>query len=174
MSRHPIASASNDPSLSAKARPLGEILKRVVVYLGPYKGLAVATNLCAILSLMFGLAYPRLTRLIIDKVIDDRRTDLLLPVTLGLIGAFVLRELFNSLRIRINNTFEQNVIFDMRRALFAHLQRLPVAYFDQRASGDLMTRVIEDVNAVERVLIDGTEQGSVALLSLAEIGRAHV
>ena len=45
----------------------------------------------------------------------------------------------------------------------ARLQRLPVGYFDQRASGDLMTRVIEDVNAVERVLIDGTEQGTVAV-----------
>ena len=78
---------------------------------------------------------------------------------LGVIGAFLLRDLFNSLRIRINNTFEQNVIYDMRRDVYARLQRLPVNYFDQRASGDLMTRVIEDVNSVERVLIDGTEQG---------------
>src|SRR4030095_13720098 len=61
---------------------------------------------------------------------------------------------------------EQNVMFDMRRDVFHRLQRLPVNYFDQRASGDLMTRVIEDVNAVERVLIDGTEQGVVAVLSV--------
>ena len=85
---------------------------------------------------------------------------------LGLIGAFFLREPFNSLRILVNNQLEQNVIFDMRRDVYARLQRLPVGYFDQRASGDLMTRVIEDVNSVERVLIDGTEQGVVALLSV--------
>ena len=54
----------------------------------------------------------------------------------------------------------------MRREVYARLQRLPVSYFDQRASGDLMTRVLEDVNAVERVLIDGTEQGTVAVLSI--------
>jgi ATP-binding cassette subfamily B protein len=83
-----------------------------------------------------------------------------------LLAAFFLSELFNSLRILINNTFEQNVIYDMRREVYARLQRLPVGYFDQRASGDLMTRVIEDVNAVERVLIDGTEQGTVAILSI--------
>jgi ABC-type multidrug transport system fused ATPase/permease subunit len=77
--------------------------------------------------------------------------------------------LFNSLRIRINNTFEQNVIYDMRRDVYARLQRLPVNYFDQRASGDLMTRIIEDVNAVERVLIDGTEQGTVAVLSIVAV-----
>ena len=69
----------------------------------------------------------------------------------------------------INNVFEQNVIFDMRRDVFARLQRLPVGYFDQRASGDLMTRVIDDVNAVERVLIDGTEQGTVASLSVVTV-----
>src|SRR5207244_9598789 len=82
------------------------------------------------------------------------------------LGAFALRELFNSLRIRINNQFEQNVIFDMRRDLYGRLQRLPVSYYDQRASGDLMTRVIEDVNSLERILIDGTEQGTVAILSI--------
>src|SRR5206468_5451166 len=99
-------------------------------------------------------------------VIGRKRIDLLGRVIAGLLGAFLLRDLFNSLRIRINNTFEQNVIYDMRRDVYARLQRLPVNYFDQRASGDLMTRVIEDVNSVERVLIDGTEQGSVALLSV--------
>src|SRR6185503_14820046 len=88
---------------------------------------------------------------------------------LGLLGAFLLRDLFNCLRIRINNTFEQNVIYDMRRDVYARLQRLPVNYFDQPAPGDLMTRVIEDVNPVERVLIDGTEQGTVAILSIVSV-----
>ena len=83
--------------------------------------------------------------------------------------AFLLRDLFNSLRIRINNHFEQNVIYDMRRDVFAKLQRLPVSYFDKRASGDLMTRVVEDINNVERVLIDGTEQGTVAILCIGGI-----
>src|SRR5207247_1400719 len=123
----------------------------------------------ALLSLAFSLAYPKLTQFVIDDVITRRRIELLTPMMLGLIGAFLLRDLFNSLRIRINNTFEQNVIYDMRREVYARLQRLPVNYFDPRASGDLMTRVIEDVNAVERVLIDGTEQGTVALLSIVGV-----
>src|SRR5579872_1464233 len=85
---------------------------------------------------------------------------------LGLLGTFLLRDVFSSLRILINNALEQRVIFDMRRDVYGRLQRLPVNYFDQRASGDLMTRVIEDVNSVERILIDGIEQGTVALLSI--------
>ena len=88
------------------------------------------------------------------------------PSCSALLAAFLLRDLFNGLRILINNTLEQNVIFDMRCDVYARLQRLPVHYFDQRASGDLMTRVIEDVNSVERVLIDGIEQGTVAVLGL--------
>jgi ABC-type multidrug transport system fused ATPase/permease subunit len=54
----------------------------------------------------------------------------------------------------------------MRRQVYGRLQRLPVPWFDQRASGDLMTRIIEDVNNVERLLIDGVEQGTVAVLSI--------
>jgi ABC-type multidrug transport system fused ATPase/permease subunit len=126
----------------------------------------VGTVACAVLSLAFGFLYPLLTQVIFDKVIRQGRLDLLTPAALGLLSAFLLRELFNSIRIRINNRLEQNVIYDMRRQLYARLQRLPVPWFDQRASGDLMTRVIEDVNNVERLLIDGVEQGTVAVLSI--------
>jgi len=159
-----------DPSLKSKARPTGEILRRVLPYLKPYKLMAAGTIGCALVSLAGSFAYPRLTQFVIDDVIVKGQPGLLLPAACGLFLAFLLRDLFNSIRIRINNVFEQNVIFDMRRDLFAKLQRLPVGFFDQRSSGDLMTRLIEDVNAVERVLIDGTEQGTVAVLSIIGVG----
>src|SRR6266446_8296185 len=160
---HPV---QRDPTFTAKSRSTWETLRRVAAYLRPYKLMAAGTIACALLSLAFSLAYPKLTQFVVDRVIGEHRIDLLAPAMLALLGAFLLRDLFNSLRIRINNTFEQNVIYDMRRDVYACLQRLPVNYFDQRASGDLMSRVIEDVNSVERVLIDGTEQGSVALLQI--------
>lgn len=169
MSRHPHFGPHNDPSFNARPRSTWEIVKRVSRYLKPYKWMALGTMGCAILSLGFSFVYPKLTQIVIDEVITKKQAGLLAPVMLGLIGAFLLRDFFNSIRIRINNTFEQNVIFDMRREVYAKLQRLPAGYFDQRASGDLMTRVIEDVNSVERVLIDGTEQGTVAILSIAGV-----
>src|SRR5437764_9958371 len=169
MSPHAHLAAATDPAFTARSRTTGEIVRRVAVYLRPYKWMAVANVGCAVLSLAFALAYPQLIGLVIDKVIGEKQGALLAPVMFGLLGAFLLRDLFNSLRIRINNQFEQNVIYDMRRDVYARLQRLPVNYFDPRASGDLMTRVIEDVNAVERVLIDGTEQGTVALLSVVGV-----
>jgi ATP-binding cassette subfamily B protein len=166
MSHHPNRSASVDPSFRSKARSTWEVVRRVAVYIKPYKLMAAGTVGCALLSMGLSLAYPKLTQFVIDDVIGHKRADLLTPAMLALLGAFLLRDLFSSLRILINNTFEQNVIYDMRCQVYARLQRLPVDYFDQRASGDLMTRVVEDVNSVERVLIDGTEQGSVAILTL--------
>ena len=156
----------NDPTFTAKKRSTTEIIRRVSVYLWPYKWLALATVGCAVLALLCAFAFPRLTQFIIDDVIDDGQTDKLTPVILLLLGAFFLRDFFNSVRIQVNNHFEQNVVFDMRRDVYGRLQRLPVNYYDKRASGDLMTRVIEDVNAVERLLIDGTEQGTVAIVSI--------
>ena len=158
-----------DLTLTARSRSTWEIVRRVALYLGPYKWMSAATVSCAIASLAFSLAYPKLTQYIIDRVIVHHQPRALAPALLALLASFLFRDLFNSLRIRVNNTLEQNVIYDMRREVFARLQRLPVGYFDQRASGDLMTRIIEDVNSVERLLIDGTEQGSVAVLGIVGV-----
>ena len=128
--------------------------------------MAAGTIACAVISLAFTFVFPSLTPYIIDDIIVKQEGEKLALAILALVSAFFFREAFNSLRIMINNHFEQHVIYDMRREVYQRIQRLPVKYFDQRASGDLMTRVIEDVNSVERVLIDGTEQGTVAILSV--------
>ena len=159
----------SDPSLQVRARPVGEVVRRVARYLRPYPGLTAGTILCALGSLAAGFTYPQMIQWLIDDVIGGRRLDLLPWAALALLGAFLVRDLLNSLRIRLNNTFEQNVIFDLRRDLYGHLQILPVSWFDHRASGDLMSRVLDDVNAVERLLIDGAEQGSVAVLSIVGV-----
>ena len=167
---HAASAPETDPTFAAQSRSTWEVVRRVAVYLRPYKLPAVATVACAVISLLASFAFPKLTAYAIDDVIRPGRIELLTPVMLGLIGAFLLRDLFSGLRILVNNHFEQNVILDMRRDVYARLQRLPVGYFDQRASGDLMTRVIEDVNSVERVLIDGTEQGVVAVVGVLGVG----
>ncbi len=163
---HAALSPQPDPTISARKRGNWEIIRRVATYLRPYPWMAAGTIGCALLMLACSLAYPKLTQFVIDDVIGQRRSDQLTWVMLAILGAFFLREVFNSLRLRLNNTFEQNVIYDMRREVYGKLQRLPVNYFDQRSSGDLMTRVLEDVNSVERLLIDGTEAGTIAILQL--------
>src|SRR5881394_875047 len=139
---------------------------RVFAYLKRYPGLAAGTLACAILGTLMVIVFPSVTKWIIDDVVRANRPDKLLPLILFATVAFLIQHLFNSLRIILNNTFEQKVIFDLRSDLYSHIQLLPLRWFDNRATGDLMTRVIEDVNSVERVLIDGIEQGVVAVLQI--------
>src|SRR5204863_158052 len=106
---------------------------------------------------LMALVYPKLAQIVVDDIIGKGRKELLLPAGGILALTFLLRDFFNSIRIRLNNSFEQKVIFDLRRDLYDKLQRLSVSYYDKRATGDLMTRVVDDVTSVERVLIDGTE-----------------
>jgi len=157
------------PVSASIPRPAREFLRRMASYLRPYKRKAAADILCALLSLGFYFLFPQVTQYIIDDVIAGRKVALLPPAILGLLAAFLLCDLFNALRISINTSFEQAVAYDMRRDIYARLQRLPVRYFDRQPSGDLMTRVTEDITAVERILIDGTEQGTTAFLSVAAI-----
>src|SRR5215813_5590338 len=139
---------------------------RVFAYLKRYPGLAAGTLACAILGTLMVIVFPGVTKWIIDDVVRANRPDKLVPLILLATVAFLIQHLFNSLRIILNNTFEQKVIFDLRSDLYSHIQLLPLRWFDNRATGDLMTRVIEDVNSVERVLIDGIEQGMVAILQI--------
>ena len=140
---------------------------RVFGYLKRYPWIAAGTLACAILSTLMVIVFPAATKWIIDDVVRAQRPEKLIPLIVLAAGAFLVQHLFNSLRIILNNTFEQRVIFDLRSDLYSHIQLLPLRWFDNRATGDLMTRVIEDVNSVERVLIDGIEQGVVAILQVA-------
>src|SRR5947199_9357472 len=139
---------------------------RVFAYLKRYPGLAAGTLACAIVVTLMVIVFPSVTKWIIEDVVRANRPDKLLPLILLATVAFLVQHFFNSLRIILNNTFEQKVIFDLRSDLYSHIQLLPLRWFDNRATGDLMTRVIEDVNSVERVLIDGIEQGVVAFLQI--------
>ena len=139
---------------------------RVFRYLRKYPGWALGTLGCALASTVLVIVFPKVTQLVVDEVREGRGERVWVLVAAA-IAAFIARDLLNCLRIILNNTFEQKVIFDLRSELYSHIQQLPLKWFDNRATGDLMTRVMEDVNSVERVLIDGIEQGAVAVLQVS-------
>jgi ATP-binding cassette subfamily B protein len=139
---------------------------RVFAYLKKYPWLAVGTLAFAIASTLMVIVFPAVTKRIVDEVVYQHHEERLLPLIWFAALAFFLQHGFNALRIVLNNTFEQKVIFDLRSDLYSHIQMLPLRWFDNRTTGDLMTRVLEDVSSVERVLIDGIEQGVVAALQV--------
>jgi ATP-binding cassette, subfamily B, bacterial len=132
--------------------------------------MAIATIVFAVLATLVVIVFPTVTQRVIDEGIRGRKPELILPLTLIAVGAFFVQGIANSIRIVLNNTFEQKVIFDIRSDLYDHIQKLPLRWFDDRATGDIMTRVLEDVNSVERVLIDGVEQGTVSILQVLIVG----
>jgi ATP-binding cassette subfamily B protein len=159
---HQLAGGDNLPNRESDTQTIW----RVFGYLKRYPALALGTLGCAIIGTLMVIVFPGVTKWIIDDVVRQHHPEKLLPLVLIAAAAFLLQHVFNALRIILNNTFEQRVIFDLRSDLYSHIQLLPLRWFDNRATGDLMTRVIEDVNAVERVLIDGIEQGVVAVLQI--------
>ncbi|HSH39765.1 MAG TPA: ABC transporter ATP-binding protein [Chthoniobacterales bacterium] len=142
------------------------IVRRVFSYLRRYPVLGSATLACAIISTLMIVVFPAVTKLVIDEVLIANRPERLVPLIVTAALALLFQHGFNSVRIILNNTFEQKVIFDLRSDLYSHIQMLPLRWFDNRATGDLMTRILEDVNSVERMLIDGVEQGVVAVLQV--------
>src|SRR6476659_7483910 len=139
---------------------------RVFAYLKRYPVLALAMLACAIIGTLMVVIFPAVTKRILDEVVTGHHPERLLPFVLVAAVAALLQNVLNSLRLLLNNTFEQKVIFDLRSDLYSHIQSLPLRWFDNRATGDLMTRILEDVTSVERVLIDGIEQGTVAVLQI--------
>jgi ATP-binding cassette, subfamily B, bacterial len=143
-----------------------KIVGRVFGYLKRYPALALGMLACAIIATSVVIVFPVVTKQILDVVIRQHHPEKLIPLILLAVLAALLQNGLNSLRLILNNTFEQRVIFDLRSDLYSHIQLLPLKWFDNRATGDLMTRLLEDVTSVERMLIDGVEQGVVAILQM--------
>ena len=144
---------------------------RVFSYLRHYPGLATAQLLCAVGMTLAVFVFPNATGYVIDRIIPNpsRHGEFSFWIFAALLG-FLVKDGLNALRIFINNIFEQKVIYDIRSELYEKIQRLPLQWFDTRRTGDIMTRVVEDVTNMERVLIDGVEQGLIATLQVIGIG----
>lgn len=144
---------------------------RVFSYLRHYPGLATAQLGCALGMTLAVFVFPKVTGHVIDEIIPNpaRHAEFGWWIALALVG-FLIRDGLNCLRIFVNNTFEQKVIYDIRSDLYGKIQSLPLRWFDTRRTGDVMTRVVEDVTNMERVLIDGIEQGLIAALQVVGIG----
>src|SRR5436190_1540993 len=160
------ATGSDDSSGRA---PRMKIVWRVFRYLKRYPTLALGMLGCAIIGTLMVIVFPVVTKQILDVVIRQNHPEKLAPLILLAVLAALLQNGLNSLRLVLNNTFEQKVIFDLRSDLYSHIQLLPLKWFDNRATGDLMTRLLEDVTSVERVLIDGIEQGVMAILQIVVV-----
>ena len=155
-----------------KKNPERKTILRVSSYLFHYKGLFALTMLFAAMMTLLEISVPLAIQSIFDQIETSGSLDTLWFGIALIGGLYVGSEVFNCLRIRVNNTLEQKVLFNMRQDLHSKLLHLSVSFYDQRKSGELASRVIEDVAAVERALLDGTEQGLGSILKIFGISTA--
>ena len=132
----------------------GQTTRRIVRFFGPYR-FQVGVVLVAILATsLIGLANPYLLKLLIDDAIPQRDWFLLnlyvglmiaLPVFTGLIGVG---------QAYLNNVIGQNVMQDLRAALYSHLQSMPLRFFTETRTGEIQSRLANDVGGVQSVVTD--------------------
>ena len=144
-------------------------LLRVLRYIRPYRATAALTLGAAVLITLVELVPPWLIKTIIDGVIRAGHLNWLIWLVLGLAAAYFCRSLLTLFRIRLNNRLEQQVIYDMRQDVYRALQRQSITYYENRSTGELMSRVVNDVNNLESLFIDGIEAGVIAGFTLVGI-----
>ncbi|MEQ1793931.1 MAG: ABC transporter ATP-binding protein [Nitrospira sp.] len=144
-------------------------LLRVLQYLRPYRLMVLGTFLFAGLTTGFELIPPWLIKILIDDVIQANRIELLSWVFAGLAGSYLARNLCSSMRIRLNNSLEQQVVHDLHVQVFAALQRLSISFFENRPTGEIMSRVLNDTEHMQRIFVDGLEEIITAGLTLIGI-----
>src|SRR5437764_10156190 len=103
-----------------------DVVWRIFAYLKRYPGLALGMIGCAVLSTLMVVVFPAVTKRVVDEVVLHHHPERLLPLVLLAAFAFLLQHGLNSIRLVLNNIFEQRVIFDLRSDLYSHIQFLPL------------------------------------------------
>lgn len=124
----------------------GEIMKKISSYIFKYWYFYISAIICMIISISLDLLSPQITKRIIDDVIQGGKVDLLTKLLLGILLVGVGRCIFQYLKELIFDLVSSKIACDIRRTLFRHIQGLSVQFFDKTNSGELMSRVKDDVD----------------------------
>jgi ATP-binding cassette subfamily B protein len=131
------------------------LMRRLLAYLGPYKLTVVFSLLLVIAASALKLVGPYLTKVAIDDYITPGNLEGLDSIALLYVLALVLQFAISFFQVYLMNMAGQRVMFDMRREIFSHLQRLQPAFFDKNPVGRLVTRVTTDVDALNELFTSG-------------------
>lgn len=112
------------------------------------------------------LVFPGVVQWFLDDIIPRKNIRGLYQAAALAAGAFALRELLFAIRTKVSTIFEQRMIFDLRGQLHRKIARLPVSWFDRQSTGDILTRMADDVPSTQRVILEGIEQGMTSILQI--------
>jgi len=120
-------------------------IRRVLAVLRPYFGQLVVAALLLIASNGLGLVFPLIIRSLLNSILSQRDERLLNGVVLVLIAVSIVQMLLSAVEGYLVTSLGERLSFDLRTRLFGHLQLLPLNFFDHRRTGELMSRVTNDV-----------------------------
>src|ERR671919_2619613 len=132
----------------------GRTIRRIAAFFRPYRLGVTAVLLTIVVTSLLGLINPYLLKLLIDEALPQRDFGLLnlyvglmiaVPIVSGLIGVG---------QSYLNNVIGQRVMEDLRNALYAHLQKLPLRFFTETRTGEIQSRLASDVGGVQSVVTD--------------------
>ncbi|MDQ3779960.1 MAG: ABC transporter ATP-binding protein/permease [Chloroflexota bacterium] len=126
---------------------------RILRYLLPYWRRVVLLYIALFASLGLQLTIPMVIARAIDDGIGERDSRFLIESALLIVGLTLLQGIFTFARSYLVQSAAERVAYDMRNELYAHLQRLTYAFYDQSQTGQLMSRATEDINNIRAMLV---------------------
>ncbi|MDE7193099.1 MAG: ABC transporter ATP-binding protein/permease [Oscillospiraceae bacterium] len=131
-------------------------LKRSLIYAGKYKGrIALSLTLSAV-AVIIGLLSPLIVQNAIDNYMGSTETiPQLLLSGLGVLLCIVVSVIFSKIRSTMMTKVGQDIVYDIRRDLFEHMQRLSFEYYDSRPHGKILTRIINYINSISDLMTNG-------------------
>jgi ATP-binding cassette, subfamily B, bacterial len=127
-------------------------LRRVLILFGPYRVRLGAVLGLICFSALLGIVSPFLVRDIFDHALPENDDTLLTILVLGLIGIAVVTGILGVAQTWLSNVVGQRVMHDLRAAVYKHLQRLSLAFFTRTRTGEVQSRIANDIGGVERVV----------------------
>ena len=143
------------------------ILKRLFLFLAPYWKTLILSAILLLARAGIELIPPLFQRSIVDEVIgkaDLTRLGLLIGL---LVGVYAAQQLINAADLYLRHVLGEKFILDLRVRIYAYLQRLSLSFFERTSTGELMSRVTNDVNVLESFVTHGSALTLVDLLRLA-------
>jgi ABC-type multidrug transport system fused ATPase/permease subunit len=143
-----------------------QILKRLFFLLTPYWGALLISALLLIVRAALELVPPLFQKAIIDEAVSSRHLRYIGVLIACLVGIYALQQLVSVGDNYIRHALGEKFIFDLRVRLYSYLQRMSLAFFERTSTGELMSRVTNDLSALERFVTHGSALTIVDLLRL--------
>ncbi|MCH3964100.1 MAG: ABC transporter ATP-binding protein/permease [Clostridium sp.] len=130
-------------------------MKQIFRYVFNYKGLVILPSAAMAVAIFLDMINPYLQSKIVDKVFIEKNFDLLFPILTGFVIIAVSRAVLGYVKEYIFDVLSSKVSIDMKKDLFDHIQSLQFSYFDNINTGELMSRIGEDIDNVWRSISFG-------------------